>query len=115
MKPAHELAEVIRLYGDSFSASHDPLKHHQRTLHALSICRTAALGGHVQRCDNPDCKHEILAYNSCRNRHCLYPVTNFQNSSSVCFLKTSYPCPFLDTSLWLWHLPDVSKLPNKLG
>ena len=70
MKPPHELAEVIRLYGDSFITSHDPLKHHQRTLHALSICRTAALGGHVQHCDNPDCKHEILAYNSCRNRHC---------------------------------------------
>ena len=70
MKPAHELAEVIRLYGNSFITSHDPLKHHLRTLHALSICRTAALGGHVQRCDNPDCKHEVLAYNSCRNRHC---------------------------------------------
>jgi Transposase zinc-binding domain len=33
-------------------------------------CRTAALGGHVARCENEKCAHTIIAYNSCRNRHC---------------------------------------------
>jgi len=39
-----------------------------RALHALTACRTARLGGHVEHCDR--CEHERIAYNSCRNRHC---------------------------------------------
>jgi len=35
---------------------------------AIERCRTAALGGHVARCE--DCSHTLIAYNSCRNRHC---------------------------------------------
>ena len=35
---------------------------------AIEHCRTAALGGHVERCEN--CAHTVIAYNSCRNRHC---------------------------------------------
>ena len=35
---------------------------------AIERCRTAALGGHVARCQ--DCTHTMIAYNSCRNRHC---------------------------------------------
>jgi Transposase zinc-binding domain/Putative transposase len=35
---------------------------------AIEACRTAALGGHVERCE--DCAHTRIAYNSCRNRHC---------------------------------------------
>ncbi len=41
-----------------------------RTLHALRKCRTAALGGHIDRCDNTSCNRLHLSYNSCRNRHC---------------------------------------------
>lgn len=41
-----------------------------RTLHALRKCRTAALGGHIDRCDNAQCNELHLSYNSCRNRHC---------------------------------------------
>src|SRR5881409_194883 len=37
---------------------------------AIERCRTAALGGHVARCENEKCAHTIIAYNSCRNRHC---------------------------------------------
>jgi hypothetical protein len=37
---------------------------------AIENCRTAALGGHVARCENETCAHTIIAYNSCRNRHC---------------------------------------------
>lgn len=40
------------------------------TRHALRKCRTAALGGHIDRCDNPGCNRLHLSYNSCRNRHC---------------------------------------------
>lgn len=41
---------------------------HYRTLDAISKCRTAALGGHIDACD--DCGHLRISYNSCRNRHC---------------------------------------------
>ena len=39
-----------------------------KVMSAIESCRTAALGGHVARCE--DCGHTIIAYNSCRNRHC---------------------------------------------
>ena len=37
---------------------------------AIENCRTAALGGHVARCENDNCAYTQIAYNSCRNRHC---------------------------------------------
>ena len=40
----------------------------RRVMTAIELCRTAALGGHVEHCD--DCSHTRIAYNSCRNRHC---------------------------------------------
>src|SRR6201986_4033473 len=39
-----------------------------KVMSAIESCRTAALGGHVARCE--DCAHTQIAYNSCRNRHC---------------------------------------------
>ena len=39
-----------------------------KVMSAIEGCRTAALGGHVARCE--DCAHTVIAYNSCRNRHC---------------------------------------------
>ena len=41
-----------------------------RTLHAIRKCRTAAMGGHIDCCDNPACNAIHISYNSCRNRHC---------------------------------------------
>jgi len=69
-RPPLEVADVIRQHGEQFLAKYgSTLTQSQRqTLHALSVCRTAALGGHVERCD--DCGHQRIAYNSCRNRHC---------------------------------------------
>ena len=69
-RPALEVADVIREYGVAFVAryGHTLTDAQRRALHALAVCRTAALGGHVQRC--LDCGHERIAYNSCRNRHC---------------------------------------------
>ena len=41
-----------------------------KVMSAIERCRTAALGGHVARCENEKCAHTVIAYNSCRNRHC---------------------------------------------
>jgi len=69
-RPALEVADVIRQYGDDFVEQYGgTLTAAQRqALRALVACRTAALGGHVERC--ADCGHQRIAYNSCRNRHC---------------------------------------------
>jgi predicted RNA-binding Zn-ribbon protein involved in translation (DUF1610 family) len=69
-RPALEVADVIRQYGDAFLAQYGgTLTAAQRqALSALAVCRTAALGGHVERCLG--CGRERIAYNSCRNRHC---------------------------------------------
>jgi hypothetical protein len=69
-RPALEVAEVIRQYGEAFLERHGSgLSTTQRkALRDLAVCRTAALGGHVEHC--LDCGAERIAYNSCRNRHC---------------------------------------------
>jgi hypothetical protein len=41
-----------------------------KAMSAIESCRTAALGGHVARCEDSACGHTVIAYNSCRNRHC---------------------------------------------
>jgi hypothetical protein len=64
-RPALELADVIQLHGDGLA---DVTSEQRKVLNALSACRTAALGGHVETCDQ--CGHQRVAYNSCRNRHC---------------------------------------------
>jgi hypothetical protein len=64
------VADILRAVGDSATgiAALAISAAQKRALHALTACRTARLGGHVQRCDR--CEHERIAYNSCRNRHC---------------------------------------------
>ena len=61
-----EVADMLR-HADISDASFSI--HQQKTLRALSQCRTAALGGHVDACDA--CGNVHISYNSCRNRHCL--------------------------------------------
>lgn len=65
MQPQWEVADVLR-HAD-FSQLH-LYPQQQKTLRLLQQCRTAALGGHVDGCDQ--CAHVRISYNSCRNRHC---------------------------------------------
>src|ERR1700676_588528 len=69
-RPPVEVADVIRAAGESFyeqSQQWFPWLH-LKVLTAILLCRTAALGGHVDACSK--CGHEAVSYNSCRNRHC---------------------------------------------
>lgn len=63
-----EVALIVRLYGEEFRRTHRLCRAQLRALGAIEHCRTAALGGHVYRCDQ--CGAEKISYNSCRNRHC---------------------------------------------
>lgn len=67
-KPQYELATIIATHKHTFIQQHRPHLNTLRVLHALELCRTAALGGHVDGCDS--CGHKRISYNSCRNRHC---------------------------------------------
>jgi hypothetical protein len=69
-RPALEVADIFRACGPAWrraNAGHISLGQ-LKVMSAIEHCRTAALGGHVERC--VDCAHEFVAYNSCRNRHC---------------------------------------------
>jgi Putative transposase/Transposase zinc-binding domain len=70
LRPALEVADIFRDHGPAWRQANagrvslDQLK----VMSAIEHCRTAALGGHVERCEN--CAYTAIAYNSCRNRHC---------------------------------------------
>jgi len=68
-RAAYEVAQVLERNHESLS-KYSNNSWQARTLHALRTCRTAALGGHIDRCNNPSCHSLHLSYNSCRNRHC---------------------------------------------
>ena len=69
-RPALEVADVFRDHGPAWrQANADHVSLDQlKVMSAIERCRTAALGGHVERCE--DCAYTTIAYNSCRNRHC---------------------------------------------
>jgi hypothetical protein len=69
-RPALEVADIFREHGPAWrkaNAGHVSLEQ-LKVMSAIESCRTAALGGHVARCE--DCAHILIAYNSCANRHC---------------------------------------------
>lgn len=68
VRPTLELAGIVRKHGPEYRRRHALPRDHLRLLRAIEVCRTAALGGHVERCGN--CSHQRISYNSCRNRHC---------------------------------------------
>jgi putative transposase/transposase-like zinc-binding protein len=63
-----ELADIVRAHGDAYRQAHRLASVQDRALRAIATCRTAALGGHTDTCDQ--CGATRHAYNSCRNRHC---------------------------------------------
>jgi Putative transposase/Transposase zinc-binding domain len=69
-RPKWEVADVFRRYGETYRNNHGASMStaQRRVMTAIEVCRTAALGGHLERCDQ--CGQERNCYNSCRDRHC---------------------------------------------
>lgn len=63
-----ELADIFRMHGENYREKHPLPLLHLKVMRAIETCRTAYLGGHIEKCDH--CGHERISYNSCRNRHC---------------------------------------------
>jgi len=71
-RPALEVADILRDHGPAWreaNRGHVSLEQ-LKVMSAIERCRTAALGGHVARCENAACGYTEIAYNSCGNRHC---------------------------------------------
>ena len=70
MSRTWEIADIFRVYGPSYRQRYGKKMSivQQRAMRAIELCRTAALGGHVDVCDH--CGEKRISYNSCRNRHC---------------------------------------------
>ena len=67
-----EVADILRDHGPAWreaNRGHISLEQ-MKVMSAIERCRTAALGGHVARCENEACAHTVISYNSCRDRHC---------------------------------------------
>ena len=65
-----ELGDVFRMHGESYRKNNTLTPELHKVINAICNCRTSILGGHVDQCDNCDCNHTCVSYNSCRNRHC---------------------------------------------
>jgi len=63
-----EVADIFRLYGDTYRQSNSLPYEQIKVMHHIELCRTAKLGGHIEQCEQ--CGFEQIAYNSCRDRHC---------------------------------------------
>jgi len=67
-KPHIEVADILRMHIADYLTKYNMPREHYKIVHDILTCRTAYLGGHMEKCDH--CGAERPAYNSCRNRHC---------------------------------------------
>src|SRR5260370_9339778 len=104
-RPNIEVADILRAQGDrSLDRYRSSFGFQQlKASRAILRCRTAALGGHRDAC--PNCGHQAISYNSCRNRHC----PNGQTQARQPWLAAREP-ELLTTS----YFPVVFTLPHQL-
>lgn len=87
-----EVADVLRGYAHSYLDRYPGALEQTVIIEDLMACRTAKLGGHLRQC--PQCGHELIAYNSCRNRHCpkcqAARQADWMNQQAPNLLNTEY-------------------------
>jgi hypothetical protein len=112
-RPTLEVADIIRAAGDSFiERNRNHLAWPQlKVLRAIRDCRTAALGGHLDRCSR--CGHQAISYNSCRNRHCTKCQTNARKRWLAKQSEDLLPVPYFHVVFTLPHDLSAVVLQNK--
>ena len=98
-----EVADVFRRYGDAYREQHDGSLStaQRRVMTAIEICRTAAIGGHVEQCDT--CGHQRISYNSCI-------MGKFRNGESTACAASSpeqFEAPAQEFAAWLVSIIPV--------
>jgi hypothetical protein len=111
--PPFEVADIIRAHGKSFIEKNRSWLTwlHVRVLFAIEHCRTAALGGHLDRCCQ--CGHEAISFNSCRSRHCPKCQTNARNKWLAERKKELLPLKYVHVVFTIPHELSWLALQNK--
>jgi hypothetical protein len=112
-RPTLEVADIIRAAGNSFiERNRSHLSWPQlKVLKAIRDCRTAALGGHLDRCSR--CGHQAISYNSCRNRHCPKCQTNAREQWLAKRSEDLLPLPYFHLVFTIPHELSALALQNK--
>jgi hypothetical protein len=112
-RPPFEVADIIRQYGNGFIAKHRSWLTwlHLRVMYAIEFCRTAKLGGHLDRCSR--CGHEAISFHSCRNRHCPKCRTNARDQWLAERSKELLPVRYVHVVFTLPHELSWLALQNK--
>jgi hypothetical protein len=110
-KPRWEVADIFRLFGESYAQTHSVSPFEQRVIDNLIACRTARLGGHLDYCTQ--CGFERPAYNSCRNRHCPKCQTVTKAKWVEARRAELLPTAYFHTVLTLPHNLNALILGNK--
>ena len=112
-RPTLEMADIIRAAGNSFiDRNRNHLTWPQlKVLRAIRDCRTAALGGHLDRCSR--CGRQAISYNSCRNRHCPKCQTNKRDQWLGKQTQDLLPLPYFHVVFTLPHDLSALVLQNK--
>lgn len=87
MEKKQDVGDIFRRYGPAFRKKHEGhlSLRHLKAMSALERCRTPEMNAHRYKCDNPECNHIHLAYESCGNRHC--PKCQFLKSEKWVFKR----------------------------
>jgi Transposase zinc-binding domain len=113
-RPPLEVADIIRAAGKGFIERHRSWLTglHRRILCAIECCRTAALGGHRDRCSQ--CGHVVaISYNSCRNRHCPKCLNNARKKWLSARQKELLAVPYVHLVFTIPHTFARLVLHNK--
>jgi hypothetical protein len=110
-RPRFEVADVVRACGEAYRTNCRPSATQQRVLRNIAACRTAALGGHVDHCD--DCGHARISYNSCRDRHCPKCQGPQRAEWLVQRLERLLPVPYFHVVFTIPHELNPIALRNK--
>jgi len=110
---ALEVADVFRAHKECFIAQHGSALSRQQyqVIRAITCCRSQALGGHVEQCD--DCGHERIAYNSCRNRHCPKCQAAARAAWTAARERELLPVPYFHVVFTIPHVLSPVALQNK--
>ncbi len=112
-RPPCEVADIIRQYGTRFIETPRAwlTGQHRRVLRAIARCRTAALGGHLDRCTA--CGHRAISFNSCRDRHCPTCLTHARDQWLAARERELLPVAYAHVVFTLPHALVGLALQNK--
>ena len=106
-----EVADIFRRYGQEYREKNALNAGQYKVMKRIEICRTAALGGHVEACDH--CGHTRNAYNSCRDRHCPKCQTLVKEKWLNNRKAELLPCPYFHNVFTLPHELNSLIMVNK--